>query len=180
MGGSLKEKALVAMIVVIVLFAGAAATWFLYADAAWKKAAKQYERTVATYEKEERLIAQKRKWNDAYESEKAAMPIFAEGQATDTTWLRKVEEIAKLNNVLITQSTYGKETEAGDVLELPIEVRNLEGSLEAIVKFMHTLENSDEGMFDIKEITLQPNKSKKGYLKGSMSITCAYMRGDRE
>lgn len=178
MNGTLKEKALVAVIIVLALYAGAVALWFLSSESAWKKAKKQYERTVLTYEKEERLISEKRKWNDAYETEKAAMPLFAEGQSTDTTWLRKVEEIAKANNVLITQSTYGKEIEAGDVLELPIEVKNLEASLESLVKFMHALENSEEGMFDIKEISVQPNKSKKGYLKGSMSITCAYMRGE--
>lgn len=174
----MKEKALIATVAVILMYALAGVTWFVYADSAWKKAAKTYERTTQTFEKEERLISQKRKWNDAYESEKAAMPMFADGQATDTTWLRKVEEIAKANNVLITQSTYGKEIEAGDVLELPIEVRNMEASLESLVKFMHALETSTEGMFDIKELNVQPNKSKKGYLKGSMSITCAYMRGE--
>lgn len=174
----MKEKALIATIAVVLMYALAGVTWFVYADGAWKKAAKTYERTTQTFEKEERLISQKRKWNDAYESEKAAMPMFADGQATDTTWLRKVEEIAKANNVLITQSTYGKEIEAGDVLELPIEVRNMEASLESLVKFMHALETSTEGMFDIKELNVQPNKSKKGYLKGSMSITCAYMRGE--
>lgn len=178
MSGELKEKAIIAVVVVVLLYLGAVALFFLSSQSAWQLAKKQYERSVQTYEKEERLISEKRDWNDAYEKEKASMPLFADGQATDTTWLRKVEEIAKTNNVLITQSTYGEELEAGDVLELPIEVRNLEGSLESIVKFMHALENSDEGMFDIKEISLQPNKSKKGYLKGSMSITCAYMRGE--
>lgn len=176
----MKEKALIAIVAVVLMYAVAAATWFLFSESAWKKAAKQYERTNQTFEKEERLISQKRRWNDAYEAEKAAMPMFEIGQATDTTWLRKVEEIAKINNVLITQSTYGKEAEAGDVLELPIEVKNLEASLESLVKFMYALETSSEGMFDIKELNVQPNKGKKGYLKGSMSITCAYMRGERE
>ena len=60
-------------------------------------------------------------------------------------------------------------------MELPIEVKSWEGSLEALVKFMHALENTSDGMFDIKEINLKPSQ-KKGYLKGSLSITCAYMR----
>lgn len=178
MGNGLKEKALMAMAGVIVMFALAVGLWFFSAENAWKKSAKQYDRACQTYEKEERLISQRRKWNEAYEAEKAAMPLFAEGQATDTTWLRKVEELAKANNVLITQSSYGKEVEAGDVLELPIDVKNLEASLESLVKFMHALENTTEGMFDIRELSIQPNKSKKGYLKGSMAITCAYMRGE--
>lgn len=174
----MKEKALMAVVGVIVMFAVAVGFWFLSAESAWKKAARQYDKACETFAKEERLIAQRNKWNEAYEAEKAAMPMFADGQATDTTWLRKVEELARTNNVLITQSSYGKEIEAGDVLELPIEVRNLEASLESLVKFMHALENTEQGMFDIKELYIQPNKSKKGYLKGSMSITCAYMRGE--
>ena len=40
---------------------------------------------------------------------------------------------------------------------------------------MHALENTPEGMFDVKEISLKPSQ-KKGYLRGSRSITCAYMR----
>lgn len=175
---TLKEKTIIAILVVLLAFAGEVALWFFNSESAWKKAAKSYDRACTQFDKEERLISQKRKWNEAYEAEKSSMPTFAVGQATDTTWLRKVEELAKANNVLITQSIYGKETEAGDVLELPIEVKNLEASLEALVKFMHALENSESCMFDIREINVQPNKSKKGYLKGSMSITCAYMRGE--
>lgn len=171
----LKEKAALAMVGMIALYAIAVIIWFVNSEAAWKKSAKAYNRECERFAKEEKLIAEKRKWNDAYESEKAAMPTFEYGKATDTTWMSKVESIAKENLVLITQIDHGDEVEAGDVLELPIEVKNWEGSLEALVKFMHALENSDEGMFDVKAISLKPS-NKKGYLKGSLSLTCAYMR----
>ena len=94
----MKEKALMAVVGVIVMFAVAVGFWFLSAESAWKKAAKQYDKACETFAKEERLIAQKNKWNEAYEAEKAAMPMFADGQATDTTWLRKVEELAAAIN----------------------------------------------------------------------------------
>ena len=67
------------------------------------------------------------------------------------------------------------EVDADDVKELPIKASGCEGSLEALVKFMHALENSTDGMFDVKEISIRPSQ-KKGYLKGSLSITCAYMK----
>lgn len=171
----LKEKAMMAVVAVVVLYAVAVGVWFFSAESAWKRAAKAYGRECDRYEQEEKLIAEKRKWNDLYEREKAAMPTFEAGKATDTVWLRKVEDLARTNLVLITSIDSGKEVEAGDVLELPIEVKSWEGSLEALVKFMHALENSTDGMFDIKEISLKPSQ-KKGYLKGSLSITCAYMR----
>ena len=172
----LKEKAMMAVIGVIVLYAIAVATWFLVSERAWAKAAKAYAGAERKFNAEEKLISEKRHWVGAYESEKAAMPMFDEGEATDTTWLSKVDSIAKKNLVLIAQINAGAEEQHDNVYELPIEVKNLEGSLEALVKFMHELENTKEGMFDVKSINLQPNRSKPGYLKGSLSLTCAYMR----
>ena len=171
----LKEKAMMAVVAVVVLYAVAVGVWFFSAESAWKRAAKAYSRECDRYEQEEKLISEKRKWNELYDREKAAMPTFEAGKATDTVWLRKVEDLARTNLVLITSIDSGKEVEAGDVLELPIEVKSWEGSLEALVKFMHALENTPEGMFDVKEISLRPSQ-KKGYLRGSLSITCAYMR----
>ena len=171
----LKEKAMMAEVAVVVLYAVAVGVWFFSAESAWKRAAKAYGKECDRYEQEEKLISERRKWNDLYDLEKAAMPTFEAGKATDTVWLRKVEDLARTNLVRITSIDSGKEVEAGDVLELPIEVKSWEGSLEALVKFMHALENTSEGMFDVKEISLKPSQ-KKGYLKGSLSITCAYMR----
>ena len=171
----LKEKAVMAVAAVVVLYAIAVGVWFFSAESAWKRAAKAYGRECDRYEQEEKLISERRKWNDLYDREKAAMPTFEAGKATDTVWLRKVEDLARTNLVQITSIDSGKEVEAGDVLELPIDVKSWEGSLEALVKFMHALENSTDGMFDVKEISLKPSQ-KKGYLRGSLSITCAYMR----
>ena len=172
---SLKEKAVMAMLVVVLLYAGAVVLWFVSAESAWKKAAKRYDDAKKTYLKEEKLIGEKRKWTEAYDTEKAAMPMFAVGKTTDTTWLSKMDELALKNKIQISQRQGGKENSEGDVLELPIVVNSWEGSLEALVKFMHELENTSEGMFDVRAINFKPS-SKKGYLRGSFTLTCAYMR----
>lgn len=172
---SLKDRAVIAVVVVIALYAVAVVTWFMYAESAWKRSNAAYDREKQRFEKEEKLISERGTWNASYEKEKAAMPTFEAGKATDTTWLRKVEALARTNLVLVTSIRTGDEVEVGEVLELPIEIDASEGSLEAFVRFMHALENSSEGMFDIREISLKPGK-KKGYLTGSLSITCAYMR----
>ena len=174
-GMSLKEKAVLASIGMVLLYGLAAALWFMSQEAAWKKAAKAYDRAKAQYESERRLIGEKAKWNQAYEDEKALMPTFEAGKATDTTWLGKMDALAAKHHITISQRQSGKETESGEVLELPLEVKNWEGALESLVKFMHELENTDEGMFDIRSLNFKPS-SKKGYLKGSFTLTCAYMR----
>lgn len=172
---SLKEKALIATLGVIALYAFAVGLWFMHSESAWKKAAKIYDKEKKRYFEEERLISEKRKWTDAYEAEKAQMPMFDAGKATDTTWLKKMDELASKHNILIGQRQPGKEVDAGEVMELSIDVKSWEGSLEALVRFMHELENTSEGMFDIRNLSFKPS-SKKGYLRGSFTLTCAYMR----
>ena len=173
---SLREKAVIAVVVVLALYAMAVVLWFVSQQDAWKRAAKVYAGAKKTYESERKLISERQKWNDAYEEEKAQMPTFAFGKATDTTWQRKMDELAEKHHISISERQPGKEVEKGDVLELPIEVKNWEGALESLVKFMHELENTTEGMFDIGYLSF--NSSKKGYMKGSFTLTCAYMRED--
>lgn len=172
---SLKEKAVLAIVGMVILYAVAVASWFMSAEKSWAKAAKGYEKAKETYLKEEKLIGEKRKWTDAYEAEKSVMPTFEFGKTTDTTWLSKMDELALKHRIQIIQRQGGKEVEEGDVLELPIEVKSWEGSLEALVRFMHELENTSEGMFDVRAINFKPS-SKRGYLRGSFTLTCAYMR----
>lgn len=172
---SLKEKAIVAVLGVVALYALAIGLWFFRQEGEWKKASKMYDKAVQKYREETRLISEKSKWSDAYEEEKSRMPLFEEGKNTDTTWLQKMDELAKKHHVSISQRQAGKEVEAGEVLELPIEVRSWEGALEPLVRFIHELENTDDGMFDVRAISFKPS-NKKGYLKGAFTLTCAYMR----
>ncbi len=177
MNYSLREKAILAIVGMALLYALAVVLWFVSQESAWKKAARTYRRACDTYEKELRLISERQKWNDAYEDEKSQMPTFAFGKTTDTTWLQKMDELAERHHISISQRQGGAEVEKGDVLELPIEVRNWEGALESLVRFLHELENTSEGMFDVASLSFKPS-SKKGYLKGSFTLTCAYMRED--
>lgn len=172
---SLKERAIVAFLAILAAYAFAIVAWFFYSEAAWTKSARMHKKAVDKFREEVALISQKDMWTDAYKVEKARMPAFEFGEATDTKWISKLCIIAEKNHIVISNLQGGKEIKAGDVLELPIEVKNWEGSLEALVKFMYELENTEEGMFDIKQINIRPS-NKKGYLKGSFVLTCAYMR----
>ena len=172
---SLREKAVIAVVVVLALYAMAVVLWFVSQQDAWKRASKVYAGAKKTYESERKLIGERQKWNEAYEEEKSQMPTFAFGKATDTTWLQKLDELAEKHHISISQRQPGKESQKDDVLELVIEVKNWEGALESLVKFMHELENTSEGMFDVGYLNFKPS-SKKGYMRGSFTLTCAYMR----
>lgn len=175
----LKEKAVLASLGMVILYGIAAVIWFLKMDVTskqgeWYRARKKYREACQQYRSECRLISEKRQWAESYDQEKAAMPTFEVGMATDTTWLEKVGEIAKKHHVEISSKKTGKETSADDVLELEIDCQ-WEAALESLVRFMHELENTDQGMFDFSSLVFKPS-SKKGYLKGSFTVTCAYMR----
>ncbi len=171
----LKEKAIVSVLVVVVLYALAAATWFMHSEGAWKKARGRYESACKTYQKECVTIANKDKYVEDYEKAKEFMPMFEASKTTEATWLKKMREIATKNLVVISQDEAKPEVTGDDVHELPIEVRSWEASLEGLVKFMHELENTEEGMFAITDLNFRPS-SKKGYLRGSFTLKCAYMR----
>lgn len=181
MGGmALKEKAILAMLGVVVLYAAAAAVWFLHMGGKtgeWAKAAKAYHRERDRYSAECRLIARKAELSDSYEEAKSLMPTFESGKTTDTTWLQKMDEFAAKHYIQISNRQGGKEVEAGEVLELTIDVKNWEGALESLVKFLYELDTTSEGMFDVRSISFRPS-NKKGFLKGSFALTCAYMRED--
>ena len=57
-----------------------------------------------------------------------------------------------------------------------IEVRNFDGALESLVKFGCALQHAESAMFDIRSINIAPNTKSKGFLKGSFTLACAYMR----
>ena len=180
MGGGLKEKAVLAVLAMVVLYAAAAGLWFFRQGGAkgeWAQARKTYEKACKKYRDELNLIAGKSRYAEDYEEEKTRMPVFESGRNTDTTWLAKMDEIAAKNFIQISNRQAGAEVVAGEVLELPIEVKGWEGALESLVHFIYELENSDAGMFDVRAISFKPS-NKKGYLKGSFTLTCAYMRGD--
>ena len=171
----LREKAVVSVLVVVVLYAAAVATWFMHSERAWSKAKDRYETACRTFRKESEMIANKAKYAEDYERAKAFMPMFEAEKTTEATWLKKMREVATRNLVVIGQDEAKPEVAGDDVHELPIEVRSWEGSLEALVKFMHDLENTEEGMFAITDLNFRPS-SKKGYLRGSFTLNCAYMR----
>ena len=175
----LREKAVLASIGMVVLYAVAALVWFLKMDITskqgeWNRAQRRYREACRKYRAECKLISEKRDWEERYEDEKSAMPTPDGTHETDTTWMQKIREIAAKHHIEISNSKASSEIAAGDVFEREIEC-SWEGSLESLVKFMHELENGDGGMFDFHVLSFKPS-SKAGYLKGTFAVTCAYMR----
>lgn len=178
-GLSLRDRALLMILGIVVLYVAAGLAWIMSVQHKWTVSLKKYRDTVKKYERENDLIAQTERWNMEYISEKEKMPMFPEGEDVDTHWMNLMDNLATTNYIAISRRQYGKEVSKGDVFELPVEVSGWEGSLEGLVKFLWDVQSNEQSMMDVSAITMRPSQ-KKGFLKGTFTLTCAYMRGDVE
>lgn len=176
-GLSLRDRALLMILGIVVLYVAAGLAWIMSVQHKWTVSLKKYRDTVKKYERENDLIAQTDRWNMEYISEKEKMPMFPEGEDVDTHWMNMMDNLATTNYIAISRRQYGKEVSKGDVFELPVEVSGWEGSLEGLVKFLWDVQSNGQSMMDVSAITIRPSQ-KKGFLKGTFTLTCAYMRGD--
>ena len=174
---SLKERTIAVILGIVALYAAAAGLWFMSQENAWRMSKKKYAAAREQRMKEDRLIRETSKWNNAYEAERAKMPTFEEDEkGIDTKFLSRMEELCQENAISISRRQPGQEQEVGDVYELPITVNDWEGSLDNLVKFIYALERDEDSMFDLSALSIKPSAAHKGYLKGSFTLTCAYMR----
>ena len=179
-GMTRRDRMIAAVVGIVAMYALAVAVWFMSQEQAWRSASRKYAAAVKKTVSEKKLIAERGKWNGAYEAEREKMPVFsAESNDVDTHWLSRMDSIAQACNVGISQRQAGQQVVAGDVFEQPIDVKRWEATITSLVKFMHSLETEKEAMFDIREISIKPS-SHKGFLSGNFKLACAYMRGEVE
>lgn len=164
-----------------------AVTLVLYAFAAlsakkqianWKVAQRVYATAQKKLQEENALIAARDEWTARYDKVRELMPIFPREKDVDTHWLNVMDSAATRNGLAIARRQTSKETQVGDVYELPIDCKDWEGSLESLVKFLYDL-NKEGAMLDVRQLFARPS-NKPGFLKGTFTLYCAYMRGDED
>lgn len=171
---SLRDRILISVLGVVLLYAFAVGFWFFYANQAWKGAQRRYKSASATYNREAKLISERGKWNDLYDQEAANIPVIEGGQGADIVWLPRMDAIAAANHVFLSSTKLQKEEETGDMMQIKIESK-WEAGLEPLVKFLHELENTTTGSFDIENLNFAPSR-KPGYLTGTFTLVCIYYR----
>ncbi len=172
---SSKDRNLLLVAVVGVLYAFAALTAKKQVEI-WKVGRNAYRAAQKRLAEERALIAADGEWKARYEEVRDLMPTFAYERDVATHWLNVMDSVASRNGLTISRRQTGKELEVGDVFELPIECKDWEGSLESLVRFLYEL-SSEGAMLDVRQLYIRPS-NKPGYLKGSFTLYCAYMRDD--
>ena len=163
--------------VVIVLYAFAALS-FKKQVANWKAAERVYQTAQKKLNEENALIAARGDWAARYEQVRERMPVFPYEKDVDTHWLNVMDSVATRDGLAIARRQTNKEAEVGDVYELPIDCKDWEGTLESLVKFLYDL-NQEGAMLDVRQLYVRTS-NKPGFLKGTFTLYCAYMRGSVE
>ena len=105
------------------------------------------------------------------------MPVFGTGQRVQTHWMATLNRLAKDHDITLLKTQVGQEKEVGGVFETTIDC-DCEGSLEALVPFMHAI-YAEGAMLDVRKASMRPQTGKNaGGLRASLTLCCAYMRSD--
>ncbi|MEG1553110.1 MAG: hypothetical protein RR982_06460 [Kiritimatiellia bacterium] len=172
---SSKDQSLIGAFVIVLLL-GILALWFPKARASWQAQRKRMESAETQLAREQTIIALRPEILKQYDALCGKMPLFPEGKSVDTYWLPIMDNTARSNNVNIAQRSIGGEETLGEVTELTLECRDWEGRLDSLIWFLYDIETRQDAMMDIRSLTIRPSSKKPGFLQGTFTLNCAYMR----
>ena len=177
---SRRDRMIVAIVVVVVLYALAALLWFTGRGQAWANARKGYEKELKNVQREKALINDRGLWEERAETKRLRMPLVGEDEKPATRWERIVERLATQYHVSVGKGLKAQQEEDhGGVWEMPVEVKYDNTSLQRLVEFLYEVNTAEDAMMDVREIEINAARGKSaGALHGKMVLTCAYLKGD--
>ena len=177
---SRRDRMIIAIVVVVALYALAAFLWFTGRGDAWSRARKAYDKEVATFEREKALIRDRDLWEERAETKRLRMPLVGEDEMPATRWERIIENLAEKYHVSVGKGLKASQVEEdhGGVWEMPVEVKYDNTSLLRLVEFLSALNNVEDAMGDVREIEIAVRGRNVGALNGKLVLTCAYLKGE--
>ena len=181
---------IIAIVVVVVLYALAALLWFTGRGDAWNKARKGYENELKTLNSEKALIAKRADWEKSAKEARDSMPHVDGDERLEKTavrWERVIERLAAEYHVNVGRRLKAQPFEKKDqkedenpdgVLEMPVEVIFDNTSLQRLVEFLYAVNTSEDAMMDVRELEIGAKGKNVGALNGKIVLTCAYLKGD--
>ncbi len=139
----------------------------------WKMIRQQQAQARNSIEQSQTLVLQRDQWEQRMGGLKQMMRPFPRDKRMDVHWTSQMETRASAHGLKIVRHEVGNERQEGPIYELPIECRDWEGSLDALVHFLFDLQ-SEGAMLDIRYLRVKPKD--KVLRTGRFSLYCAYMR----
>ena len=177
---SRRDRMVIAIVVVVALYALAAFLWFTGRGDAWSRARKAYDKEVATFEREKALIRDRDLWEERAETKRLRMPLVGEDEMPATRWERIVERLAEQYHVSVGKGLKAQQVEEdhGGVWEMPVEVKYDNTSLQRLVEFLYAVNKAEDAMMDVREMEISVRGKNVGALNGKLVLTCAYLKGE--
>lgn len=139
----------------------------------WRTLRREREAILSDIELSQRMVDMREEWQRQYNELSRTLPSYAHDERMDVYWLSVMDSVAARNDLTINRRQVGEEVQRGMVYELPIEVQDWEGSLEAIVRFLYDLQK-EEGLLEVRQLIIRPRG--EGQLRGRFSLACLYSR----
>jgi hypothetical protein len=133
----------------------------------------EQKQILSSIEMSKELVEDRAKWETEMRERQDMMPVFPADQRMDLHWLSVVESVASRHAFQILRHEPGEEKQEGPIYELPVFVRQWEGSIEALVRFLFDIER-EGGMLDVRYLHVRPKD--KTLRHGRLDIYCAYRR----
>ena len=188
---SRRDRMIIAVVVVVALYALAALLWFTGRGIAWKRAREGYESELKKLHNEKALIKEREKWEERAEKARQRMPHVnaEEGEAqTRSHWERFIENLAGEYHVGVVNSAQAQiprnknedeDEDPNGVLEIPVKFDYENTSLQRLVEFLYAANTAKNAMLDVQELLINAKDKKNvGALKGTIVLTCAYLKDD--
>jgi len=177
---SRRDRMIIAIVVVVALYALAVVMWFSGRGMAWANARKGYERERNRFLREKALIRDRALWEERAEMKRLRMPTVADGTVSARRWERIIEDLTTQYHVNTGKGLKASENEEnhGGVWEVPVEVKFDNTSLQRLVEFLYAVNTAKDAMMDVREFEVSVRGKNVGAMNGKMVLTCAYIKGD--
>ncbi len=141
--------------------------------AEWRELSAEQQRVREAIAESRALVGERDAWQAKLDAVKEMVPGFPRDRDMTVHWMGLIEAVAGRHGLRIQKHQGGEERRIGDTYELPIEIRECEGSLEAFVRFLFDLQ-SQGAMVDVRYLRVKPKD--KTLLTGRVNLFCAYTR----
>jgi hypothetical protein len=141
--------------------------------AEWKELRKSREEVRMALELDKKLLSKKDHWSKQFVDLKKWLPEFSPEAKVDTYWMKAMDDVASKYGLVLSSRQAGEEKKIGDIMELPIECREWEGSLDSLTHFLFDLQTQG-AMLDIRQLLIKPKD--KTRMRGRFMLQCAYAR----
>ena len=144
------------------------------AIARWRGASAQREKIEAECKIAQRLIAQRGEWEARYQEQRVSIPQHGPTDPVSAQLLKRIEQLASENGLILSRVQPDKERSIGDLSELAIDCA-WEGTLEPLVRFLYAVQKQG-AILDLRQLTVSPGQGAAGRLKGNFTVFFAFSR----